>query len=592
METPSPSRRDDQPDEFPETDSEEQHQAGHDEQDQPQASADADGAAAGHYGEEDSDETEADVEPAAADEPAEPLTLSELLTGTARGDESSFAAFYEATSDVVYGLALLMHEHPDGAYYSTVAVYEHLWEQADERARDLRLQTAASQSLTQEHLSAPEDVQDAYRPSEYELVLEWLVPLAHRIMVERFREGLAEPIRLSAVPESQGGGVAGLPEEILDDLTTLSDSQSQALALSYLAGGTHQQIADAVDSALPTVKSRLRDSMTRLHAQRDSREPDADPILRAAVTKRDVQRGGAVNRNFTNHVSADLEKGLLVELAELYALDAIDDRERALLDETALNADEETSQQWDTRVLAARRTLAEIFSAHPVVPPGQLLDEILYDLHDREREVGMSMVEEFSAHTEETTKRDPIMKRWMIVTGLVVVVLLAVLLIWRFTAGQDVQAIADGADDARTVEDIELAGGGTGHAVISEEEDVAYLDFEDVATLDGHTYQVWLLSADQRAPSSLGNFTSSELEEEIISLRNISSYSHVQITAEEIRGEERPLGDVMAELPLHEDVSEDPEGTVDDGAEGDADGAEDAGDPEGADGPETAEDGA
>lgn len=579
METPSPRRRDEQPDEFPETDSEEpQHRAGHDEQTQPQDSAGSDGAEAGAYGEEDAEEADA------AHEPAEPLTLSELLTGTAHGDESSFAAFYEATSDVVYGLALLMHEHPDGAYYSTVAVYQHLWDQADERARDLRLQTAASQSLTEEHLNSPEDELGTYRPSEYELVLEWLVPLAHRIMVERFREGLAEPISLSAVPESQGGGVAGLPEEILDDLTTLSDAQTQALALSYLAGGTHQQIAAAVDSALPTMKSRLRDSMTRLHAQRDSRETDADPLLRAAVTKKDVERGGAVNRNFTNHVSADLEKDLLVELAELYALDAIDDRERALLDESALNADEGTSQQWDTRVLAARRTLAEIFSAHPVVPPGQLLDEILYDLRDRE--VGMSMVEEFSVHTEETTKRDPIMKRWMIITGLVVVILLAILLIWRFAAGQDVQAIADGADDARTVENIELAAGGDGYAVISEEEDVAYLDFEDVATLEGHTYQVWLLPADQRAPSSLGNFTSSELEEEIISLRNVSSYSHVQITAEEIRGEERPLGEVMAELPLHEDVPEEPEGGAEEGAEEDAGGAEDA------EGPETAEQGA
>lgn len=578
METPSPRRRDEQPDEFPETDSEEpQHRAGHDEQTQPQDSAGSDGAEAGDYGEEDSEEADA------AHEPADPLTLSELLTGTAHGDDSSFAAFYEATSDVVYGLALLMHEHPDGAYYSTVAVYQHLWDQADERARDLRLQTAASQSLTEEHLNSPEDELGTYRPSEYELVLEWLVPLAHRIMVERFREGLAEPISLSAVPESQGGGVAGLPEEILDDLTTLSDAQTQALALSYLAGGTHQQIAAAVDSALPTMKSRLRDSMTRLHAQRDSRETDADPLLRAAVTKKDVERGGAVNRNFTNHVSADLEKDLLVELAELYALDAIDDRERALLDESALNADEGTSQQWDTRVLAARRTLAEIFSAHPVVPPGQLLDEILYDLRDRE--VGMSMVEEFSVHTEETTKRDPIMKRWMIITGLVVVILLAILLIWRFTAGQDVQAIADGADDARTVENIELAAGGDGYAVISEEEDVAYLDFEDVATLEGHTYQVWLLPADQRAPSSLGNFTSSELEEEIISLRNVSSYSHVQITAEEIRGEERPLGEVMAELPLHEDVPEEPEGGAEEGAEEDAGGAEDA------EGPETAEQG-
>lgn len=575
METPSPSRRDDQPDEFPETDAEEPQDSSPVHEGEAE---DSDGADAEDYSEEDY------AEEGPAEERSEPLTLSELLTGTARGDASSFAAFYEATSDVVYGLALLMHEHPEGAYYSTLAVYQHLWDQADERARDLRLQSATSQSLTEEHLNSPEDEETAYRPSEYELVLEWLVPLAHRIMVERFREGLAEPISLSAVPEPQGGGVAGLPEEILDDLTTLSDAQTQAVALSYLAGGTHQQIADAVDSALPTVKSRLRDSMTRLHTQRDSRETEADPILRAAVTKKDVERSGAVNRNFTNQVSADLEKGLLVELAELYALDAIDDRERALLDETALTADEDTSQQWDTRVLAARRTLSEIFSAHPVVPPGQLLDEILYDLRDREREVGMSMVEEFSSHTEETTKRDPIMTRWMIVTGLVVVILLAILLIWRFTAGQDVEAIADGADDSRTVDDIELAEGGSGYAVLSEAEDVAYLDFEDVATLDGHTYQVWLLSAD-RPPSSLGNFSSSELEEEIVSLRNISSYTHVQITAEEIRGEERPLGDVMAEFPLHEDGPEEPEGTVDDGSEGEAEG-------EDAEGPDTAEEGA
>ncbi len=535
METSSPSRRDDQPDEFPETD-------GNTAEEQPDVVPDP------------AEDPEAEDYEEAGD--AEPLTLSELLTGTARGDESSFAAFYEATSDVVYGLALLMHEHPDGAYYSTLAVYQHLWDQADERARDLRLQTATSQSLTEEHLNSPDSSEEetAYRPSEYELVLEWLIPLAHRIMVERFRDGLAEPIRLSAVPDSEGGGVAGLPEEIIDDLATLSDSQTQALALSYLAGGTHQQIADAVDSALPTVKSRLRDGMTRLHAQRDSREAESDPILRAAVTKKDVERSGGVNRNFTNEVSADLEKGLLVELAELYALDAIDDRERALLDETALTADEDTAQQWDTRVLAARRTLSEIFSAHPVVPPGQLLDEILHNLRDKE--VGMGMVEEFSSHTEETTKKDPFVKRWMIVTGLIVVVLLAILLIWRFTIGQDIQAVADADPEARTVDDIALADGGTASAVISDEEDVAYLDFEDVATLDGHTYQVWLLPADQRPPSSLGNFTSSELEEEIITLRNISSYTQVLITAEEIRGEERPTGEVMAEIPLRERVSE------------------------------------
>lgn len=501
---------------------------------------------------------------AEADQPLLPddqePTLSELLTGTAHGDQASFSVFYEATAEVVYGLALLMHEDPESAYGSTVAVYHHLWHQADERARDLRLQTQTSQSLTEEHAGRSEfEDGDTFRPSEYELVLEWLIPLAHRIIVERFREGEALPISLAAVPgsDAEGGGVAGLPEEVVEDLSTLSDSQTQALALSYLAGGTHQQIAAAVDAAVPAVKSRLRDGMTRLHAQRTSREDEADPILRAAVTRRDVERSGGVNRNFTNEVGADLEKGLLVELTEIYALDAIDDRERALLDETVLSVDEATAQQWDTRVLAARRTLAEVFAAHPAVPPGHLLDDVLFNLHDQE--VGMSMVEEFSTHTEETTKREPIMKRWMILAGLAVVFLLAAVLIWRFTAGQDIETVADGDPDARVLENIELAEGGTARAVISEAEDVGYVDFQSVATLDGASYQVWLIPAGEQLPSSLGNYSASELEEEVINLPNIAGYDQVLITAEEIRGEERPTGDLIMELPLRDRLTEGPQ---------------------------------
>lgn len=502
---------------------------------------------------------DAEHDEALAPEDHEP-TLSELLTGTAQGDQASFSAFYEATADVVYGLALLMHEDSRGAYGSTVAVYHHLWHQAEERARDLRLQTQTSQSLTEEHAGLSENHDDhTYRPSEYELVLEWLVPLAHRIIVERFREGEALPISLAAVTgtDTQGGGVAGLPEEVVVDLSTLSDSQTQALALSYLAGGTHQQVAAAVEAAVPAVKSRLRDGMTRLHTQRNDREDEADPILRAAVTRRDVERAGGVNRNFTNEVAADVEKGLLLELTEIYALDAIDDRERALLDETVLGADEATAQQWDTRVLATRRTLAEVFTAHPAVPPGHLLDEVLFNLHDQE--VGMSMVEEFSAHTEEATKRDPIMKRWMILAGLAVVFVLAALLIWRFTASQDIEAVADADPEAHAVEDLQLAEGGTARAVISEAEDVGYVDFQGVASLDGASYQVWLIPTGEQLPSSLGNYSSAELEEEVITLPSIDGYDQLLITAEEIRGEERPTGDLIMELPLRDRLTEGPQ---------------------------------
>ncbi|MCH8562001.1 anti-sigma factor [Nesterenkonia sp. YGD6] len=496
-------------------------------------------------------------QPDSADPHRDP-TLSELLAASARGYQPSFATFYEATSDVVYGLALLMHEDPEGAQRSTLAVYQQLWDQADERAQDLRLQSQASELLTDEHAADEQAPDDAYRPTEYELVLEWLVPLAHRIIVERFRDGLATPIQLSVVPAEEGGGIAGLPEEIIDDISVLSDSQSQALALSYLAGYTHQEVAATVRAAVPAVKSRLRDGMTRMHARRTNREAELDPILRAAVTKKDVQRSGAVNRNFTEDIAADVEHGLLVELAEIHALDAIDNRERAVLDAAAVTANEATARAWDTRVLSARRTLAEVFTAYPVVPPGQLLDEVLHNLSDQD--VGMGMVESISSHTEVAPKREPLVKRWMIVTGLAVVVLAAILLIWSLTVGQDVQATADGDPEARVVDGIELAEGGTARAVISAAENVGYVDFSEVGELEGDaTYQLWLMPRDDGQPSSLGNFTAAELEEEVVTLRNVESNRALQITVEQIRGEERPTGETVGEIEMRERVTDGPQ---------------------------------
>ncbi len=478
-------------------------------------------------------------------------TLTDLLTQTAQGDQAAFSAFFEATSDVVYGLSLIMHAEYDDAHASTVAVYRHLWDQADARARDLRLQTQASQLLTEEFTgSEPEDGTSSYRPNEYELVLEWLIPLAHRIFVERFREGITTPIPLTPVPQREGGGVAGLPEEVLEDLLALSDSQAQALALTYLAGATHQQVAQKVEAAVPSVKSRLRDAMTRLHSQRQARDTDPDPILRAAVTKKDVERSGGVNRNFSNQIAADLDKGLLVELAELYALDAVDDAERALLDEKALTASESEVQQWETRVLAARRTLAEIFAADPVAPPSTLLDELLAGLGGQE--VGVGLVENISNHTGEADRRTPVIKRWMFVAGFLLIVLIGAVIIWQVSIPRDIQALADADPEAEQVEGYQMEQGGTVDAVLSPNEDVGYAQFSDLPALEGEqTYQLWLLPAGAGEPSSLGNFTPAELEGEVVTISNLASHQTLLVTVENIRGAERPQGEAVAELPLN-----------------------------------------
>ncbi|WP_150460780.1 anti-sigma factor domain-containing protein [Nesterenkonia ebinurensis] len=478
-------------------------------------------------------------------------TLTDLLTQTAQGDQAAFSAFFEATSDVVYGLSLIMHAEYDDAHSSTIAVYRHLWDQADARARDLRLQTQASQLLTEEFIGAEAEGEGAsYQPNEYELVLEWLIPLAHRIFVERFREGLTTPIPLTPVPQSEGGGVAGLPEEVLEDLLALSDSQAQALALTYLAGATHQQVAEKVEAAVPSVKSRLRDAMTRLHTQRETRDNEPDPILQAAVTKKDVERSGGVNRNFSHQIAADLDKGLLVELTELYALDAVDDAERALLDEKALTASESEAQQWETRVLAARRTLAEIFASDPVAPPSTLLEDLLTGLGGQE--VGVGLVENLSNHTGETERRTPVIKKWMFVTGFLAIVLIGALIIWQVSIPRDIQALADADPEAEQIAEYPMEEGGTVDAVLSHTEDVGYAQFSDLPALEGEqTYQLWLLPAGTGEPSSIGNFTPDELEGEIITISNLASHQALLVTVENIRGEERPQGDIVAQLPLN-----------------------------------------
>ncbi|NDK31368.1 anti-sigma factor domain-containing protein [Nesterenkonia haasae] len=475
-------------------------------------------------------------------------TLTDLLTSTAQGDQAAFSAFFDATADVVYGLALIMHAEYDHAHSSTIAVYRHLWDQADARARDLRLQTQASQLLTEEFADvSPES--PSYRPNEYELVLEWLIPLTHRIFVERFRDRSTSPIPLTPVPQSEGGGVAGLPEEVLEDLLALSDSQAQALALTFLAGIPHQEVAETVGAAVPSIKSRLRDAMTRLHSQREARDTGTDPILRAAVTKEDLERSGGVNRNFSNQIAADLDKGLLVELAELYALDAVDDAERALLDEKALTASPEEAQQWETRVLAARRTLAEIFASDPVAPPSTLLEELLEGLGGQE--VGVSLVEDISNHTGEDERRKPVVKKWMFIAGFIAIVLIGALVIWQFTVPRDVQAIADADPDASLVEDYQMEQGGTIDAVLAPTEDVGYVQFEDVPGTEGdQTYQLWLLPSGAGEPASIGNFTADQLEDEIIDINNLAQHQALLVTVEEVRGEERPQGDIVAQLPL------------------------------------------
>ena len=163
----------------------------------------------------------------------------------------------------------------------------------------------------------------------------------------------------------------------------------------------------------------------------------------------------------------------------------------------------------------------------------------------------MGLVEEFSNHTGEEVRRRPVLKRWMVIAGLLLVLLVGGLVIWQVSVPRDIESVAQADPQAYVLDGYEMANGGQIDAAFSEEEDVGYMEFEDVPELDdGATYQVWLMPTGTGAPSSLGNFTAEELQSDNVEVQGLAQYRALMITEEQIRGQERPGGDTVAEFLL------------------------------------------
>ncbi|WP_229117930.1 ECF RNA polymerase sigma factor SigK [Enemella evansiae] len=169
---------------------------------------------------------------------------AELLGRCARGDDGAFAEFYDLTSARVYGLVLRVVRAPDLAAEVTQEIYLEVW------------QTSAR-----------------YRP-ERGSVWAWLTTLAHRRAVDRVRSvererqrdtrwagDELETERDQTWQQAESSLEAERVRRGMDELTGL---QREALQLAYYGGYTQQQVASLLEVPLGTVKSRMRDGLTRL----------------------------------------------------------------------------------------------------------------------------------------------------------------------------------------------------------------------------------------------------------------------------------------------------------------------------------------
>ncbi|KDN23470.1 ECF RNA polymerase sigma factor SigK [Amycolatopsis rifamycinica] len=176
--------------------------------------------------------------------PATAPSADELLRRVAAGDETAFASLYDLVAGPVLGLA-------------TRVLRNHA--QAEEVAQEVLVEVWRKATR--------------YEP-ERGSALSWVLTIAHRRAVDRVRShqagadreeraGLMDVRRpFDEVTEST---LAGLEQQrVRQCLAALTDLQRESIVLAYYNGYTYPEVAEVLQVAPGTVKTRIRDGLIRL----------------------------------------------------------------------------------------------------------------------------------------------------------------------------------------------------------------------------------------------------------------------------------------------------------------------------------------
>lgn len=167
-----------------------------------------------------------------------------LLVRTASGDAAAFAALYDMLSARVFGLILRVLVNRSQSEEVLQEVFLEVWQSA------ARFAPNKGQGRT------------------------WIFTIAHRRAVDRVRASQASADRdvraglrdiavaHDSVAEQVELGIAG--EQVTAALGRLPDVQRETIVLAYYGGYSQSEIAALIGSPLGTVKTRMRDGLTRL----------------------------------------------------------------------------------------------------------------------------------------------------------------------------------------------------------------------------------------------------------------------------------------------------------------------------------------
>ncbi len=168
----------------------------------------------------------------------------ELLRQVARGDEQAFRALYDQLAPRVFGLAKRVVRDPAQAEEVAQEALVEVW------------RTAARFDTTKGSATS------------------WVLTITHRRAVDRVRSAQAGVDRERRVAAAS---VDTPYDDVVEEVTAsleqqqvrrclqgLTDLQREAITLAYYDGYTYREVAEKLDTALPTVKSRMRDGLIRM----------------------------------------------------------------------------------------------------------------------------------------------------------------------------------------------------------------------------------------------------------------------------------------------------------------------------------------
>ena len=170
----------------------------------------------------------------------------------ADGDRDALGALYDATSPLVYSLALRIVANPADAEEVTLDVYLQVW-------RDARRFDAARGG-----------------------VMAWLVTLGRSRALDRYRSHERRQKREAPPDEREHPSADPDPEVLLamsrdrravaEALATLPPEQRKLIELAYFQGMSQSEMAEFLSLPLGTVKTRVRQGLIRLRDLLGERE--------------------------------------------------------------------------------------------------------------------------------------------------------------------------------------------------------------------------------------------------------------------------------------------------------------------------------